>query len=50
MASKGPNVPASVTAAEKQVEGDLKQPANVNWLFVAGVALVANVIGVLLHI
>ncbi|MFI5091172.1 MAG: hypothetical protein ACHP7P_14050 [Terriglobales bacterium] len=41
---------AQVAAAEKQAETALKQPAKVNWLYVVIVGLVANVIGVLLHI
>lgn len=40
----------SAAAAEKQAEKDLKTPSGLNWLAVAGIALVANLVGVLLHI
>lgn len=45
-----PNVVAKATATEKVAEHALKAKANVNWLFVAGVAVVANVVGVIFHV
>ncbi len=35
--------------AVKKVVDLLKQPAKVNWLFIAGVALVANLVGAIFH-
>jgi hypothetical protein len=41
---------AQATAEEKKVEAALKQPSHLNWLAVCGAALVANIVGVILHI
>lgn len=45
-----PTTAAQAVADEKEVETAVKQSSGLNWLAVIGVALFANIVGVLLHI
>jgi hypothetical protein len=44
------SVPEPVQAAEKAVETAVKQPSKLNILAVVGVALVANLVGVIFRV